>query len=238
MDKIISLKNVCMAYGRYEVLSDISFDIERGDYVGLIGPNGSGKTTLVKGLLGLMDIKSGEIKKTQFANKIGYLPQRIINNDNNFPATVYEVVRTGLLRNKKELKSEKEIQKKVDSSLHRLGITDFKDKKIGDLSGGQQQRVLLARALVSSDSVLILDEPTSALDPSIREEFYSIVEDLNKNDGVTIILVSHDLGSSGKYTNKIVYLNRNLIFAGGYLDFINSEHIDGYLGKCPIHCPH
>jgi zinc transport system ATP-binding protein len=234
MNNILSVQNLTMKYGRNEVLSSISFEVKAGDYTGIVGPNGSGKTTLMKGLLGLLTPTEGKIqfgynlKGNRF---IGYLPQKAVMNDRLFPAKVKEIVSIGLLGNKRipQIITKKDIEK-IDIILEKLKISDLKDRKIGDLSGGQQQRVLLARAMVSSPQMLILDEPTSALDPKIREEFYELISGLNKEEGVTVLLVSHDVGSIGKYTRKMLYLDRKLVFYGSYEEFCKSKEMTEYFG--------
>lgn len=234
MNNILSVQNLTMKYGRNEVLSSISFEVGAGDYVGIVGPNGSGKTTLMKGLLGLLPPSEGKIQfgdKPKGTSFIGYLPQKAVMNDRLFPAKVKEIVSIGLLGNKRLPKIiTKTDFDKIDSILEKLKISDLKDRKIGDLSGGQQQRVLLARAMVSSPQMLILDEPTSALDPKIREEFYELISGLNREDGVTVLLVSHDVGSIGKYTKKMLYLDRRLVFYGSYEEFCKSKEMTEYFG--------
>ena len=234
MNNILTVENLTMKYGRNEVLSDINFKVEAGDYIGIVGSNGSGKTTLMKGLLGLLPSYEGRIefsKEIKGSSFVGYLPQKAVTNDKLFPAKVKEIVSIGLLGNKKMPKMiSKKDYESIDVILEKLRISELKDRKIGDLSGGQQQRVLLARAMVSSPKILILDEPTSALDPKIREEFYELIKNLNKDDGVTILLVSHDVGSVGKYTNKILYLDKRLVFYGSYDKFCKSKEITEYFG--------
>lgn len=235
MGKILEVENLKVGYGKRPILEDVSFAVERGDYVGVVGPNGSGKTTLMKALLGLIEIESGKVhfgNGIEIArNKIGYLPQVAITTDNLFPAKVGEVIEMGLLVQKKFPKIlGAEDKAKVDSILNELGISDLKEKKIGQLSGGQQQRVLLARAMVGKPEILILDEPTSALDPKIRTEFYEMIRALNERHQVTILLVSHDIGSVGKYTNKMLYLDQRLVFYGDYKDFCHSQDMTQYFG--------
>jgi len=235
MNTILSVDSLNVSYGRHRVLDDINFEIIKGDYVGIVGPNGSGKTTLVRTLLGLIQAESGTI---HFGNglelarhKIGYLPQIAITTDSLFPAKVREIVEMGLLVQKKFPKIlHREDKGKVDKILEELGIKDLKNEKIGQLSGGQQQRVLLARAMVGEPEILILDEPTSALDPKIRGEFYQMVQELNQVNQVTILLVSHDIGSIGQYTNKMLYLDHKLIFFGDYKDFCHSNDMTDYFG--------
>lgn len=239
MENILTVKNLHMKYGRNEVLSDISFSVSRQDYISVVGPNGSGKTTLMKGLLNLLPIESGTIEFNPIfkdKNFIGYLPQKSILTDKMFPAKVKEIVSLGFLADKKKLKLfSKKNMDKVDEVLNKLKVYDLKNKKIGELSGGQQQRVLLARAMVASPEMLILDEPTSALDPQIREDFYQMLEYLNKEEKVTILLVSHDIGSVGKYAKKMLYLDRNLIFFGDFGQFCESSEMTDYFGYSAQH---
>lgn len=236
---ILKADNITLKYGRHEVLTDASFTVEAGDYIGIVGPNGSGKTSLMKAMLGLIAPAggqfsyAGEVRDNRF---IGYLPQKVISGDPLFPAKVREVVAMGLLSSKgfpKHLSQED--YKNVDEILGRLKIGNLAEKKIGNLSGGQQQRVLLARALVSSPRLLILDEPTSALDPKVRENFYGILKELNEQDGVTILLVSHDIGSIGQYTKKMLYLDRTVVFFGTYEDFCHSQDMTHYFGPLSQH---
>lgn len=238
MNALLSVKDLTLKYGRHEVLSGVSFVVQQGDYIGIAGPNGSGKTSLLRALLGLLPPASGQIRFVQAAKRhsIGYLPQKATQNDPLFPATVKEVVMTGLLASKREPRIfTPEDSARADAVLARLGAASFSDKKVGNLSGGQQQRVMLARAMVSAPSLLILDEPTSALDPKIRDEFYELLQDLNTQDGVTIMLVSHDIGSIGKYTKKLMYLDRGLVFFGTYDEFCGSEAMTAYFGTVSQH---
>ncbi len=239
MTPLMTIEDLAVRYGKHQVLSGISFVINKGDYIGVAGPNGSGKTTLIRAMLGLLPIAEGEIAFNNDANNnysIGYLPQKAIQSDGLFPATVKEVVAMGLLAPKKgpRFYNTKD-REKVCRILNRLGINDLSDQKIGNLSGGQQQRVLLARALAGSPSLLILDEPTSALDPQIRDSFYELLGELNRVDGVTILLVSHDMASIGKYTKKLLYLDRRIVFFGTYAEFCSSEEMSSFFGPLSQH---
>jgi zinc transport system ATP-binding protein len=221
--KLIEVSNLVVKYGHHVVLDHVSFDIKRGDYVGLVGANGSGKTTLVKALLGLIPYEQGIIKYEKDTIKKGYLPQIALTTDRLFPAEVREIVGIGLLSGKKRPKFlNKEDLVLIDSILERLDILPLKNKKIGDLSGGQQQRVLLARALVGRPELLIMDEPTSALDPRVREDFYRLIQDINEKDGTTILLVSHDLGSIQEYAKKMLVLDREVVFYDAVDQFTSS----------------
>ena len=239
MNKLLEAQNVVLKYGKYEVLSATSFDIFPGDYIGVAGPNGSGKTTLMKAILGLHPLAGGKINFSvdiKDSRLVGYLPQKAITNGQMFPAKSKEIVSMGLLAKKKEPKLiTRQDQEKIDAIFEKLKISDIKEKKIGNLSGGQQQRVLLARAMVMEPRLLILDEPTSALDPKIREEFYTILGKLNEKDGVTILLVTHDIGSIGKYTKKMLYIDQGLVFYGSYEEFCKSTQMTHYFGYMSQH---
>jgi len=235
--KIIEVKNLRVKYQNVEALSGVSFDLDAGDYVGIVGPNGSGKTTLVKALLGLLPFEG----KISFQGKnfseftarmhVGYLPQKMSFFDQRFPATAKEIVVSGVYCCKKfpiTLNDEDYIA--AEQSMKILGIANLKNRPIGRLSGGQQQRVLLARALVHSPEVLILDEPTVALDPQSREAFYSTVQKLNKEKKVTVLLISHDAASVGKYASKLLYIDRKVIFYGTFEEFCKSAQMSDYFG--------
>lgn len=213
MNNLVSVKKVSVKYGSHLVLDNVTFDVKRGDYIGLVGANGSGKTTLVKALLGLIDLQSGSVNYMDPNTKKGYLPQIALTNDSIFPAEVKEIVGIGLLGSKSRPKIiTRDDHQKIDRILERLNILDLKHKRIGDLSGGQQQRVLLARAIVNAPELLILDEPTSALDPRVRSDFYQLIQEINTVDQTTIILVSHDLSSVQKYAQKMLVLDREVVF--------------------------
>jgi zinc transport system ATP-binding protein len=223
MSKLLTVNNLNVSFGNYKALKDIHFSVNEGDYISIVGPNGAGKSTLIKALLGLIKIDQGQID-TENAEKnfFGYLPQRAFTHDRLFPATVKEVISTGLLINKKfPMFITAKDQEKIDEQLEKLHITALKNRKIGTLSGGQQQRVFLARALISNPKVLILDEPTSALDPDFRNNFYEILEELNLKHHVTILHVTHDVGRHMKCENKILYIDKEVIYFGNYHDYLD-----------------
>jgi zinc transport system ATP-binding protein len=236
---IISVKNLTVKYGDQEVLSGVSFDIEKGDYVGIAGQNGSGKTTLIRALLGLVKVEKGEIyldgiplRKFNVWKKIGYLPQSMALSNSLFPASVKEIVALGLLSEKafpRRIVSGDD--EKIISTLQLLEISDIKDKLIGELSGGQRQRVFLAHALVSDPEILILDEPTTALDPEIRVIFFDILNKLNKERGVTILLISHDVGHIGNFADKLLYIDKKAVFFGLFKNFCESKEMENYFGE-------
>lgn len=240
---IIETKNIRVLYGQNEAIKNISFSIEKGDFIGLAGPNGGGKTTLIKAILGLIPIENGEvkilgqdIKKFGDWGKIGYLPQKSPTINNLFPARVKEIVFLGLLSKKKYLKKiTREDRKTVDETLKDLQIKDLEDKMFSELSGGQQQKVLLARALVSEPEILIFDEPSTALDPLSRESFFKLVEKINKEKGITIILITHDTGYIGTYANKLLYIDHEIKYFGDISGFCDTDNQGHYFEKSDKH---
>jgi len=243
MDSIVEVENLSVCYGATEALNNISFNIERGDFVGLVGPNGGGKTTLAKAILGLLPIDSEKILLFNQAievfgdfKRIGYLPQKHTGINQLFPASVEEVVLLGILSSKKwPKKINQEDWHRIDELLKSLGISNLKGKLISDLSGGQQQKVLLARAIASEPELLILDEPSTALDPNSREQFFAKLKELNSQKKTTIILITHDTGYVGKYANKLLYVDRKLLFFGGIADFCPSGEIESCFEKSDKH---
>ncbi|HSL93412.1 MAG TPA: metal ABC transporter ATP-binding protein [Bacillota bacterium] len=239
MSACVVVSNLAIRYGKHEVFRDVSLTVEEGDYIGIAGPNGSGKTSLVKALLGIIPPASGSIVVCDQQGgqlPVGYLPQKAMQSDALFPAQVREVVALGLLADKRGARFiTKDDHEKVDAVLGKLGVLHLARNKIGSLSGGQQQRVLLARAMVNAPRLLVLDEPTSALDPKVRDEFYGLLGKLNSEDGVTILLISHDMSSIGQYTKKLLYLDRGIVFYGTYDEFCQSEAMGQYFGPVSQH---
>ncbi len=235
---ILELKNVSVSYGQSEVLRDISFSVEQGDFIGFVGPNGAGKTTLIKAILGLLPISGGSVELfdsglNKFSNwgKIGYLPQQAEFVNLLFPATVEEVILLGLLSQKTWPKRVTKADRfKVDEIAQQLQISDLKNKMLFELSGGQQQKVLLARALVSHPQLLIFDEPSTALDPDSREFFFNFIREMNKKNGIAIILITHDTGFIGHYAEKLLYVDKELVYYGKFSDFCKSEKMGKYFG--------
>lgn len=240
---ILSVKNISFGYDASEVLRDVSFDVQKGDYIGLAGPNGAGKTTLIKAILGLTGAYTGaaelfgrDMRRFDAWYRVGYLPQRVNAFNPLFPATVKEVVGLGLLSKKSFPKRfSKEDGVKILETLELMGIADLGDKLVGELSGGQQQRVFLARALAPDPELLILDEPSTALDPVSREGFYDVIKKLNGEKGITCILITHDTAQIGRYANKLLYLDKKVIFYGPFADFCRSPEMTGYFGALSQH---
>lgn len=230
---ILSCRDVTITYDSKIAVDHVSFEVNEGDYVCIVGENGSGKSTLLKSILGLVPLKSGSVSfgPEVHHKRLGYLPQQT-NIQKDFPASVYEVVLSGCL-NRRGLKPFYSKADKEQAMQHmvRLGIGDFKKRSFSALSGGQQQRVLLARALCATDKLLLLDEPVTGLDPLVTEELYQLIEQLNKELGVTIIMVSHDISSATRYADKILHMKQSLLFYGDTASYVNTE-----LGKRFLKC--
>jgi len=211
--------------------------------VGIVGPNGSGKSTLIKAVLGLVGTERGDINlfgtpQARFSEwrRVGYLPQRLRFFNPDFPATVEEIVGLGLLAGKRlPRKLTRADREMVEKTLALMGITEIRKRRIGELSGGQQQRVLLGRAVVGGPELLILDEPTTALDPETRDRFYNLLQTLNREQGVTVILVTHDTASIGTYATRFLYVDKELIFNGTFDDFCHSEEMTNLFGEYAQH---
>ncbi len=209
MNKVLECKDITLGYGNKVVANGINFSVYEGDYLCIVGENGAGKSTLIKTLLGLQKQLSGTITAGQGFTRtgIGYLPQQtLVQKD--FPATVEEIVLSGC-QNRLPLipfysKKDKE---RALQAMKMLEIANLKKRCYRELSGGQQQRVLLARALCAADNVLLLDEPVTGLDPSVTEELYSIIQNLNKK-GMTIIMVTHDVKAALDYSRHVLYIGK------------------------------
>ena len=205
---IISCENLSVSYDKVSVISNLSFTVSEGDYLCIVGENGSGKSTLIKCLLGLKVPDKGHIitEKSLFEH-IGYLPQQTaIQSD--FPATVYEVVLSGFLNSLSgRLFFKKAHKNKALEILKLFGISDIKNDSFRNLSGGQKQRVLLARAMCATHRLLLLDEPITGLDPIASSEFYALMRKINRENKITVIMVSHSISTALSESNKILHLN-------------------------------
>ncbi|RNC69201.1 MAG: ABC transporter ATP-binding protein [Desulfuromonadales bacterium] len=241
--EVVSVQGVSFQYQGAEALRDVSFGVTPGDYVGIVGPNGSGKSTLIRCILGLARPDRGEVRLfgTPLSafdqwQRIGYLPQGLQLFNPHFPATVAEVVGLGLLAAQRfPRRFRKGDGEAVTRALEVMGITSIRHRLIGELSGGLRQRALLARALVNEPELLVLDEPTTALDPETREGFYTTIRDLNRATGTTVILITHDSGTIGRHASRFLYLDKRVVFYGGFDDFCGSPEMSEYFGPHSQH---
>jgi zinc transport system ATP-binding protein len=235
---VVTLDHAGMSYGGVHALEDVTFSIEAGDFVGIIGPNGSGKTTLLKLILGLLAPTAGSVRLFDVApsafrdwQKVGYVPQRTVF-DTGLPVRVDEVVATGLVSARERFqRTRAETRRRITDALALVGMADKAAARIGALSAGQQQRVLIARALVSDPALLILDEPTGGVDPEAQATFHTLLQRLNTERGVTLILVSHDIGVVARDVTKLACLNRRVIFCGRPQDFFTDEGLTSLYGS-------
>lgn len=240
MSSVLKAEKVSFAYTRVPVLENVSFDVQRGDYVGIIGPNGGGKTTLLKVMLGLergkgkIELFDTPLEQFNAWHKIGYLAQKSPVSQARFPVSAQEVVLMGLADRHGSGVSVGEL-KQVYAAMQQTNTRQYAGKIFHDLSIGQQQRVLLARALVSHPEVLILDEPSTALDSASREMFFHLLAQLNQKYHTTILLITHDTGEVGKYISKFMYVDKTVVFFGTKEEFCHSKAVAEKLGAFAQH---
>jgi zinc transport system ATP-binding protein len=239
----LETRSLHVEYDGVEVLRDVNFRVEPGEYVGIVGPNGSGKTTLIRTVLGLKRPGRGEVRLFDHrpggrpdSRRVGYLPQMSAAGGGIFPATAREIVATGRLAGKRFPRwLGRADRRAVEEILRELEIEGLAARRIGQLSGGQRQRVLLARALVSDPQMLLLDEPTSSLDPTTRSAFYGLLKTLHREQGKTILFVTHDTGTIGEHADKLLYIDREVVFYGTFEAFCRSERMTEYFGASAQH---
>ena len=229
---LIECKHLKVGYENRTAVDDVSFSINEGDYLCIVGENGSGKSTLMKSILGLIPIKSGEIIFNGLKqNQIGYLPQQtIVQRD--FPASVFEVVLSGCLNRlgMKPFFTAKE-RKIAEDNIKLLNIEKIRKKAYCDLSGGQQQRVLLARALCATEKILLLDEPFTALDTVVSKELYGVIKMLNKERGITVVMISHDVRNSVESSDMVLHMDTKILFYGTSAEYLKSQASKRLLGE-------
>lgn len=224
---VVEIHHLHYAYAEQKVLNDIHLTIDEGEFLGIVGPNGSGKSTLIQCLLGFLKPQQGSIQvfgepvsKLQDRLNVGYVSQKANSFNSSFPATVKEVVQSGLygkLGLFRRLKKEQIEQ--VEKAIDLVGLTPYQNRNIGKLSGGQQQRVFIARALVLKPELLVLDEPTVGVDAKTTEQFYDLLSWLHKEEGLTLLMVTHDLQAVYGMVDRVACLNQRLIFHGDPKEF-------------------
>ncbi len=223
-------RNLCLGYDGREILHDLNFKVESGDYLCIIGENGSGKSTLMRTILGLQSSVSGKIITGDglVKNEIGYLPQQTaVQKD--FPATVWEIVLSGF-QGRCGLRPfyNKEEKQTALMNIEKMGISKLAKRCYRELSGGQQQRVLLARALCATQKALLLDEPVSGLDPKVTSDMYRLIENLNR-DGITVIMITHDVSAALRYATHILHIGSEVFF-GTKREYLESSFSRRFTG--------
>ena len=216
-------QDLCVGYDGKAVLQDLNFAVFSGDYLCIVGENGSGKSTLMKTILGLQQPVRGRILTLDGLrkNEIGYLPQQT-QVQKDFPASVREIVLSGCQGRcgSRPFYNKEEKQLAADA-MEKMQIEQLAKRCYRELSGGQQQRVLLARALCATRKMLLLDEPVSGLDPKVTAEMYALIEKLNREDGITVIMISHDIAAAVKYASHILHIG-DAVFFGTKTEYLQS----------------
>lgn len=226
-NQILELNHISFSYGYQKVLEDVSLTLDQGEFLGIVGPNGSGKSTLMKIALGLIRPQRGEVRLfgsplSQFKerSRLGYVSQKANSFNLGFPATVREVVASGLAGKLGWLRGlTRKDWRKVDEVIEQVQLQEFAKRNIGKLSGGQQQRAFIARALVGEPDILILDEPTVGIDAKSTDQFYKMLKHLHQMQGLSLIMVTHDIGVVTTYVDRVACLNKKLFFHGEAEEF-------------------
>lgn len=234
---LVSVEDVTFTYGYAPVLQDISLSIQTGDFLAIIGPNGSGKTTLLRIILGLLKPTRGRVfimgkapEDFEDRTKIGYIPQKATHFDPLFPASAQEVVAMALRSSQKFLhRPRKEEESAIRHALSVVGMEDFRNRRIGRLSGGEQQRIFIARAIVNRPKILFLDEPTTGVDAETQGRFYDLLNQLNEKEGITIVLITHDIGIVNRHISQVACLNQRLVYHGSHEAFCRSDTLKNML---------
>lgn len=238
---IIEVKNVSFSYfPGTPAVHDVNLNIHEGDYLGIIGPNGGGKSTLLKLIVGILKPDIGNITifgspLEQFKDwpLVGYVSQKAADTtDPLFPATVKDIVSMGRYSKRGLFHGlTSEDKRKIDQAIEHVGMTEFKNRLIGNLSGGQEQKVFIARALAQEPKVIFLDEPTSGVDEASQEQFYQLLRKLNRELGITLVLISHDIDVVTKEVTEVAAINQKIVYYGSAKDFIKEEHHDALYHK-------
>jgi ABC-type Mn2+/Zn2+ transport system ATPase subunit len=235
----VRFDHVTVAYQQSVGIEDVSFGLNQGEFLGIIGPNGSGKTTLLRAVLGLVTPASGSVtvlgaagrELARVRRQIGYVPQRR-SIDPQFPITVRDAVVMGLysmLGSFGRLKADD--RRRVEAALVAVNLVDSADHVAGHLSGGQQQRLLIARALVQEPQILLLDEPTSAVDVATRFTIVDLVRKLHAERGLTTLYVTHDINEVMPCVDKVLYINRTVRAFGSCAQVLNRETLESLYGS-------
>jgi zinc transport system ATP-binding protein len=240
MQRCVEIQNVSFSYNGSSVLDDVGFSVEAGDYVGIVGGNGSGKTTLLKVMLGLLRPTAGQarlfgenVESFRSWDKVGYVPQHVARSDAAFPATVRETVGSRSLAPVRPWfgSGRREREASVEWAMGVTEVGHLRKRLLGELSGGERQRVFIARALVTRPKLLILDEPTTGVDVRSQERFYAFLANLNREFGITIVLVSHDLDAVAREVKTVLCLNRRLVCHVTSREFVSGDYLRRTYGE-------
>ena len=237
--EMVRLENVHFQYDDIPLLRDVTLSIEEGDFWGIVGPNGSAKSTLLKLMLGLLKPLNGRVfllgtPVTRFHNwsQIGYIPQNVRDFNAGFPATVYEMISANLISQMGLIKRmTPALKARVEEALDIVGMKEYGLKRIGQLSGGQQQRVFIARTLVNSPKIIFMDEPLVGVDVDSQEKFYQLMEKLNHEMGITLVMVSHDIGVVSERTSRIACMGKRRVFVHDASCFNPEMYLESMYGE-------
>ncbi len=235
---IFDVKNLDFTVRGLNILTSISLEIFNGEYVAIIGPNGGGKTTLIRLLLGLEKPSEGsiklygkKIKNFKEWHKIGYVPQRASLVDENFPATVEDIVKMGRISKRTFFtRMSQEDKNAVEDAMIKMDVLNLKDKMVGTLSGGQRQRVMIARALASYPEILILDEPNTGVDMVSQKNFYALLAKLNKEENITIVFITHDIGVIADDIGRLFTINQKATICNNPKETLSCEDMSELYG--------
>jgi zinc transport system ATP-binding protein len=225
---LIKFEKVALGYEGQPVIEGLDFEIRRGEYLSVLGQNGSGKTTTMKAILGFLSPMSGKILRSEdlLKNSVGYLPQQQ-PGQSDFPAGVFEVVLSGCQSKRLFMPFYRSGDRALaEKNMELMNISHLRNKSFRDLSGGQKQRVLLARALCAARDLILLDEPTAGLDPSAAEELYELIEDLQKKEGMAVIMISHDPEKALQSATHVLHLGREMLYSGPVAGYDRSSVLE------------
>lgn len=237
--EVVKIEKMTFGYDDTMLLTDVDLTINQGQFWGIVGPNGSAKSTFLKLILGLIKPNAGScqllgtpVQEFNQWSKIGYIPQNVREFNMGFPATVEEIVSANLISQMGVLKwmTEKH-KKKLKDALEIVGMQDYAKRQIGKLSGGQQQRVFIARTLVNSPQVIFMDEPLVGVDFESQEKFYALMEKLNQKMGITLVMVSHDVGVISERTSHIACMGNGKIYVHDSQTFRPEEYLESIYGE-------
>jgi ABC-type Mn2+/Zn2+ transport system ATPase subunit len=235
--KALKVENLCVKLNNHHLIENISFSVDEGSIVAIIGPNGAGKTTLIKAILGLIPHTAGSVllygrpfKPNSSEIKVGYVPQRL-EFDRTFPLTVSELLRFTVPPLYFLPFYKKRGREHIEELLEITGALQLANRRIGKLSGGELQRVMIAKAIINNPKILFLDEPASGVDIEGQERFYDLIKRLNREKGLTVILISHDLNIVYRFADNVLCMNRRLICSGKPSKTLTDEVIKSVYGK-------